>query len=52
MPQRTATIESLAMAFEVVQAMQADGLEWAEGYRPLGATRPWPRSSRAGWPMW
>ena len=24
------------MAFEVVKAMQADGLEWGEGYRPLG----------------
>ena len=36
MPQRTATIESLPMAFEIVKAMQADGLEWGEGYRPLG----------------
>jgi putative transposase len=36
MSQRTATITSLAMAFEVVKAMQADGLEWGEGYRPLG----------------
>ena len=36
MPQRTATIESVAMAFDVVKAMQADGLEWGEGYRPLG----------------
>lgn len=35
MSQRTATIESLPMAFEVVKAMQADGLEWDEGYRPL-----------------
>jgi len=24
------------MAFEMVKAMQADGLEWGEGYRPLG----------------
>jgi putative transposase len=24
------------MAFEVVKAMQTDGLEWGEGYRPLG----------------
>ncbi|MFG1466552.1 transposase [Xanthobacter sp. DSM 24535] len=24
------------MAFEMVKAMQADRLEWAEGYRPLG----------------
>src|SRR5712691_2270094 len=36
MPQRAATIESLPMAFEVVKAMQADGLDWGEGYRPLG----------------
>ena len=36
MPQRAATIESLPMAFEVVKQMQADGLEWGEGYRPLG----------------
>ena len=24
------------MAFEVVKAMRPDGLEWGEGYRPLG----------------
>jgi transcriptional regulator with XRE-family HTH domain len=36
MPQQAATIESLPMAFEVVKAMQADGLDWGEGYRPLG----------------
>jgi hypothetical protein len=36
MPQRAATIESLAEAFAMVKAMQADGLEWGEGYRPLG----------------
>ena len=24
------------MAFQVVKAMQADGLDWGEGYRPLG----------------
>ena len=35
MPQQAATIESLSMAFEFVKAMQADGLEWGEGYRPL-----------------
>lgn len=35
MSQRAATIESLPMAFEMVKAMQADGLEWGEGYRPL-----------------
>jgi putative transposase len=35
MSQRAATIESLPMAFEVVKAMQGDGLEWGEGYRPL-----------------
>lgn len=33
---RAATIESLPVAFEMVKAMQADGLEWGEGYRPLG----------------
>jgi hypothetical protein len=31
--QRTATIESLPMAFEVVKAIEADGLEWGEDYR-------------------
>ncbi len=36
MPQRAATIESLPAAFEVVKAMQADGLDWGEGYRRLG----------------
>jgi hypothetical protein len=36
MSQRAATITSLLMAFEMVKAMQADGLEWGEGYRPLG----------------
>jgi putative transposase len=36
MSQRAATITSLPMAFEVVKAMQADGLEWSEGFRPLG----------------
>lgn len=36
MPQRAATIESLPMAFELVKAMQAEGLDWGEGYRPLG----------------
>ena len=36
MSQRTATITSLPMAFEVVKAMQADGLDWGEGYRPQG----------------
>lgn len=35
MSQRTATIKSLAMAFEVVKVMQADGLEWDEDYRPF-----------------
>jgi hypothetical protein len=34
MPRRAATIESLPMAFEVVKAMQADGLEWDVDYRP------------------
>ena len=36
MPQRTATIVSLPMDFAAVNEMQADGLEWGEGYRPLG----------------
>jgi transposase-like protein len=36
MPQRAVTIESLPAAFEVVKAMRADGLDWGEGYRPLG----------------
>ena len=36
MSQRAATITSLPMAFEVVKAMQAEGLDWGEGYRPLG----------------
>jgi putative transposase len=36
MSQRAATITSLPMAFEAVKAMQTDGLEWGEGYRPLG----------------
>ena len=31
-----ATIERLADAFAMVKAMRADGLEWGEGYRPLG----------------
>jgi transposase-like protein len=36
MPQRTATIESLPVAFEVMKSMQVQGLDWGEGYRPLG----------------
>ena len=36
MPQHVATIESLPAAFEVVKSMQAEGLDWREGYRPLG----------------
>ena len=35
MPQ-TATIENLQEAFEIVKAMQTDGLDRGEGYRPLG----------------
>jgi hypothetical protein len=35
MPQAV-TIRSLTKAFAFVNAMQADGLEWAEGYRGLG----------------
>ena len=36
MPQQAVTITSLPQAFEVVKEMQAEGLEWGEGYRPLG----------------
>ncbi len=46
MPQRAATIESLPMAFEVVKEMQADGLDWGEGYRPLGQGAPIPAAAR------
>jgi putative transposase len=35
MSQQAATIVSLPMAFEVVKAMQTDGLQWDEDYRPL-----------------
>ena len=35
MPQAV-TIQSLPRAFEFVKAMQAEGLEWGEGYRDLG----------------
>jgi transposase-like protein len=35
MPQAV-TIRSLSRAFEVVKGMQAQGLEWGEGYRSLG----------------
>lgn len=35
MSQQAATIESLPMAFELVKAMRADGLDWGEGYRPV-----------------
>src|SRR5207302_991801 len=35
MPQ-TVTIRSLPRAFELVKGMQAQGLEWGEGYRALG----------------
>jgi len=34
MPQAV-TIKSLPVAFEVMKGMQAQGLEWGEGYRPL-----------------
>lgn len=34
MPQAV-TIRSLPVAFEVMKGMQAQGLEWGEGYRPL-----------------
>ena len=35
-PQQTATIQSLPMAFKIVKEMQATGLDWGEGYHPLG----------------
>src|SRR6202521_2112673 len=35
MPQAV-TIGSLAREFELVKGMQGHGLEWGEGYRPLG----------------
>ena len=35
MSRRAATITSLPVAFEVVKAMQADGLDWGEDYRPV-----------------
>ena len=50
MPQ-TATIENLQEAFEVVKAMQTDGLDWGEGYRPrraLAEMDGWPRMSIGG----
>ena len=31
---RTATIESLPEAFEMIKEMRAEGLDWGEGYRP------------------
>ena len=39
MPQRVATIESLAMVFAGVKAVQAGGLEWSDGPHPLGRHR-------------
>ena len=46
MPQ-TATIKK--EAFEVVKAMQTDGLDWGEGYRLAGLwRRSWPRMSIGG----
>jgi putative transposase len=36
MSQRAATIESLPVALAYVKAMQGEGLDWGEGYRPLG----------------
>jgi hypothetical protein len=35
MPQ-SVTIRSLPSAFELVKGMQAQGLEWGDGYRSLG----------------
>ena len=33
MSQQAATIESLPVAFAMIKAMQAEGLEWSDGYR-------------------
>jgi putative transposase len=49
MSQRAATITSVPMAFEVVKAMQAEGLDWGEGYPP-SAGKPCRRSSKIRWP--
>ena len=46
MPQ-TATIKSLPEAFEVVKAMQTDGLDWGEGATALWAAGPWRRWTMA-----
>lgn len=48
MSQQAATITSLAMAFEVVKAMQADGLDWARDIVGLAGKR-WRRLSRIRW---
>ncbi len=42
---KTATIKNLQEGFEVVKAMRTEGLDWSEGYRPLGR-RSWRRSLR------
>ena len=34
------TIRSLPPAFEVMKGMQAQSLEWGEGYRPLARATP------------
>jgi hypothetical protein len=39
MPQ-TATIKSLPAAFEMLKAMQAEGVEWGEDYRAGAPGRP------------
>ena len=36
MSQQAATIESLPKAFAMIKTMQAEGLEWSEGYREAG----------------
>ena len=36
MPQQAAAIESLPVALEMLKAMEAEGLEWGEGYRVAG----------------
>lgn len=36
MPQRAAAIQSLPVAFAMLKAMEAEGLEWGDGYRIAG----------------
>ncbi len=38
---RTATIESLPQAFEVIKQMQDQGYDWGEAYRRAGHGAGW-----------